>query len=57
MRQGQGRARAGPRRGEAKTMVKSGQRQLTTAAKVEFESGFVGFLEAGEVRTNEDQTE
>lgn len=38
-------------------MVKSGQRQLTTAAKVEFESGFVGFLEAGEVRTNEDQTE
>lgn len=39
--QGQGGARPG--QSKAKTMVKSGQRQLTTAAKVEFGSGFVGF--------------
>lgn len=62
VRQGQGKARTRPERGEgrdqgeAKTIVKSSQRQVTMAAKVEFESGFVGFLEAGEVRTNEDQT-
>lgn len=54
MRRGQGGARPG--QGKDNRQVKPSQRQLTRAAKVEFESGFVGFLEAGEVRANEDQT-